>query len=184
MITEGRRAFLKRYAEIEAGRECDRWAGVINALVDGEATAAMLTEARPHLRNCPACRATVRELRRANASLAIVLPVATTTTAMAAGTHHEPVSSIAMRLYEAVAGGVHERVATSALKIQAGLEVASASKVAAVVAASAAVAGGGIAVINKDVVGAARAHHAHLAHAVPGSGHARTGTEWRGGARR
>jgi RNA polymerase sigma factor (sigma-70 family) len=167
LITEGRRAFLKRYAEIEAGRECERWAGVINALIDGEATAKMLSEARPHLRNCPACRAIVRELRKANTSLAIVLPVVTTATAMASGgRNHEPASGLAMRLYEAVTGGMHERVAASAVKIQAGLEVASAGKVAAVVASAAAVAGGGIAVIGHDLPVAQRGHRAHAAHSA------------------
>ena len=124
----------------------------------------MLTEARPHLRNCPACRAMIRELRDTNASLAIVLPVATTaTTAIAAGAHHEPVIGLAMRLYEAVTGGMHERVAASALKIQAGVEMASAGKVAAVMAASAAVAGGGIAVIDHDVTPHRAVHHSRSA---------------------
>ncbi len=184
LITEGRRAFLARYADIETGRECERWAPVINALIDGEATAAMLTEARPHLRNCPACRAMIRELRDTNASLAIVLPVATTaTTAMAAGGHHEPVTGLAMRLYEAVTGGVHERVASSALKIQAGVEMASAGKVAAVVAASAAVAGGGIAVIDHDVVPRRAVHHARSAHVVSAHGAARHGQAAAGAGR-
>ncbi|MCW3046795.1 MAG: polymerase, sigma-24 subunit, subfamily [Solirubrobacterales bacterium] len=63
-LAEGRKSFLARYAGIESGAECERWAAVLSAMVDGEASAADLVDVRPHLRNCLACRATVRELRR------------------------------------------------------------------------------------------------------------------------
>src|SRR5215210_4263735 len=62
-ITEGRRAFLERYRQIETGAECERWAPVLSAIADGEATSEQLLEARPHLRNCPGCRATIRAFR-------------------------------------------------------------------------------------------------------------------------
>jgi hypothetical protein len=58
------------------GAECDRWAAVLSAMVDGEAGAADLVDVRPHLPNCPACRATVRELFRASVPLAAVFPAA------------------------------------------------------------------------------------------------------------
>ena len=61
-ITEGRARFLKVYAEIEAGAECERFAPTLAALVGGTATAGALLELRPHIRNCATCRATVREL--------------------------------------------------------------------------------------------------------------------------
>jgi RNA polymerase sigma factor (sigma-70 family) len=61
-ITEGRARFLKVYAEIEAGAECERFAPTLAALVGGTATADALLELRPHIRNCPTCRATVRDL--------------------------------------------------------------------------------------------------------------------------
>ena len=61
-ITEGRARFLRVYAEIEAGEECDRFAPTLAALVGGTASADALLELRPHIRNCSACRATVREL--------------------------------------------------------------------------------------------------------------------------
>jgi RNA polymerase sigma factor (sigma-70 family) len=74
-LAEGRKTFLQRFAGIETGEECTRWQPVLSAMVDGEATAAQLTELRPHLRNCPSCRATVRGLHEARAPLAAVLPV-------------------------------------------------------------------------------------------------------------
>ncbi len=61
-ITEGRARFLKVYAEIEAGAECERFAPTLAALVAGTATADALLELRPHIRNCASCRARVREL--------------------------------------------------------------------------------------------------------------------------
>jgi RNA polymerase sigma factor (sigma-70 family) len=61
-ITEGRARFLKVYAEIEAGEACARFAPTLAALAGGTATADALLELRPHIRHCPACRATVRDL--------------------------------------------------------------------------------------------------------------------------
>ena len=61
-ITEGRRRFMKLYAELEAGAECERLAPVLVALAAGEASSESMLDLRPHLRNCAACRATVREL--------------------------------------------------------------------------------------------------------------------------
>jgi hypothetical protein len=61
-ITEGRARFLKVYAEIEAGAECERFAPTLAALVAGTASADALLELRPHIRNCSSCRATMRQL--------------------------------------------------------------------------------------------------------------------------
>jgi RNA polymerase sigma factor (sigma-70 family) len=61
-LTEGRARFLKVYAQIEAGEECERFAPTLAALVGGTASAAALLELRPHIRNCATCRATVRRL--------------------------------------------------------------------------------------------------------------------------
>lgn len=71
-ITEGRRRFLAAYAGIESGEECERLAGIVEALATGAATAAQIVQIRPHLRHCVACRAAVRDLhlsRRHRASL-------------------------------------------------------------------------------------------------------------------
>jgi hypothetical protein len=50
-LAVGRKSFLQRYAGIESGAECERWAAVLSAMVDGEASAADLVDVRPHLRN-------------------------------------------------------------------------------------------------------------------------------------
>jgi RNA polymerase sigma factor (sigma-70 family) len=61
-ITEGRRAFMRLYEELETGVECERLAPTLHALAKGTADSEALLELRPHLRNCAGCRATVRAL--------------------------------------------------------------------------------------------------------------------------
>lgn len=116
-ITEGRRAFAKRLAGIESGAECERLAPLLSRLADGEAGAEDMQKLRPHLRNCLACRATLREYRTAPARAAALVP---------------PV-------FAAVgSGGLVARVLDF-------LGLASAPKAAAVAASVIAVAGGGAA---------------------------------------
>ncbi|HVE67572.1 MAG TPA: sigma-70 family RNA polymerase sigma factor, partial [Solirubrobacteraceae bacterium] len=156
-LTEGRRAFLDRVADIEAGRECERWAGTLSALADGEASAGDLAAARPHLRHCPACRATLGEFRRAPHAVAALAPapvllgasgeaVASPVAGSAPG--DDGLSGLLARLHDAVVGGWHERAALSAHKVQASLEAASAGKLAAVAASATALAGGGAAALT------------------------------------
>jgi len=132
-LTEGRRSFLRRYAGIEAGEECSRWAPVLSAMADGEATAAQLAEARPHLRNCPACRAMLGDLHRGTQRAAALMPAG-----LMLGGGGGVLAGLLGRAGEALASPV--------LKVQGALEAASASKVAAVAASAAAIAGGGVAV--------------------------------------
>lgn len=147
-LTEGRRSFLERYAGIESGAECRHWMPVISAIVDGEATAQQILELRPHLRNCPGCRATLKALHDSSAPLSAVLPIPLAVLASGATEH---ISNLFMRTYEAIAGGFHERAVHSVTKAQAAIEAAAAGKVAAVAASAAAVAGGGYATVEKTV---------------------------------
>lgn len=149
-LAEGRRSFLERYAGIESGEECRRWAPVLTALVDGEATPEQLTDLRPHLRNCAACRATLKALRDSSAPIAAVLPVPLV---VAGGGGLDAASGMLLRAYEAVTGGLHERAIGSATKMQAAVEAAAAGKVAAVAASAAAVAGGGYATVERVAPG-------------------------------
>ncbi|MEA2155601.1 MAG: hypothetical protein QOE11_1741 [Solirubrobacteraceae bacterium] len=147
-LTEGRRSFLERYAGIESGDECRRWMPVISAMVDGEATPEQILELRPHLRNCPGCRATLKALHDSSAPLSAVLPVPLAIVATGGAEH---ISGLVMRAYEAIAGGFHERAVYSVTKAQAAMEAAAAGKVAAVAASAAAVAGGGYATVERTV---------------------------------
>jgi RNA polymerase sigma factor (sigma-70 family) len=160
-LSEGRQAFLERYAGIESGAECARWLPVMSAMVDGQATAQDILELRPHLRNCPGCRATLKALQESSRPLAALLPVPLAVIDGATGDH---VTSLLMRLYEGFAGGLHERAVHSLTRTQALVEASAAGKVAAVAASAAAVAGGGYASVERiaerpaDVRAAARGH--------------------------
>jgi len=138
-ITEGRRAVLARYARIEGGDECERWLPLLSAIVDGEATHEQLLEIRPHLRNCTACRATVREMHATAAPLAALFPVALAPAAAA-----DDKSSLFARAWDAIFGGLHDRAAAVAFKVQAATEAASTGKLAAIAASAAAIGGGAV----------------------------------------
>jgi RNA polymerase sigma factor (sigma-70 family) len=148
-VTEGRRSFLNRYADIESGAECERWLPVISAMIDGEAKPEQLIELRPHLRNCPGCRATLRALQDSSAPLAAILPVPLAVITTGTGDH---VTNLLTRIYEMVAGGLHDRAATSITKVQAVVETTAAGKAAAIAGAAAAVASGGYATVERSMV--------------------------------
>ena len=147
-LTEGRRSFLSRYASIESGAECERWLPVISALVDGEASSEQLMALRPHLRNCPGCRAMLKALRGSSEPLSAVLPIPLVGTMAANG---EQLANLLTRAYETVVGGFHERAIHSFTKAQTVVEAASAGKLAAVAASAAAVAGGSYATVERKV---------------------------------
>jgi RNA polymerase sigma factor (sigma-70 family) len=142
-VTEGRRALLDRYARIEAGEECARWAPVLEAVADGEATARDLLAVRPHLRRCSACRATVRAYREVPRRVAALIPLAGLPLAGVADGRVGRVAGFLARAHEAIAAGVHERVALSVQKAQNLVEAASTGKLAAMAASTVALAGGG-----------------------------------------
>jgi RNA polymerase sigma factor (sigma-70 family) len=166
-LSEGRRNFLEHYEGIESGAECRRWLPVLSALVDGEATSDQLAELRPHLRNCPGCRATLKGLQDSRTPLAVLLPGPLLVADGGIGDH---VAHAAMRLYEIVTGGLHERAVHSLTKAQALVEASAAGKVTAVAASAAAVAGGGYASVEQIVERPAAARHA----SAPARHHARS----------
>jgi len=164
-ITEGRRALLERLDAIESGAECERWLPLLSALADGEASAAELAELRPHLRACPACRATLRDCHALPARVAALVPPAFAGAA-AAPSHPS--------LLDHVGAGLQvlaERATLLAARVQGALEAAPAAKLAAVAASTAAIAGGGVALeqashapaaLSRDVVATAPSARARL----------------------
>lgn len=147
-LTEGRKAFLGRYASLESGAECERWAPMLSALLDGEAKAKDAQALRGHLRSCPGCRGTLRALHEGAADVRVLFPVPLVIGEQAA-THHDETANLILRVYEAIAGGVHEKATASVLRMQSLVEGASAVKVAAVAASAAAVAGGGTVAVRE-----------------------------------
>src|SRR3954464_4689338 len=147
-LAEGRKSFLARYAGIEEGEECRRWAPVISAMVDGEANAEQLVALRPHLRNCAACRAAVRELRGSNAPLAALFPVGAL--GDDDGGSLDAAGDLLSRLWHSLWGDLSDRAATAAFRTQPLPQAALPGKSVAIFASVAALAGGGVAIDEVD----------------------------------
>jgi RNA polymerase sigma factor (sigma-70 family) len=147
-ITEGRRRFIERYTRIESGAECELWQPSLSAMADGEASARQVLDLRPHLRSCPACRAALREHHGAARRVAALMPAGLLLAGTASA--HRP-GGLLMRTYEALTGGVHERLSASALKLQTAAEAATSGKLAAVAASTAALAGGGGVILHEEL---------------------------------
>jgi RNA polymerase sigma factor (sigma-70 family) len=160
LLTEGRRAFLRRVAVIQGGGECDRLAPLLSALADGEASAEQLALLRPHMRTCLACRAALREFRALPAKVAALVPPAGLPAANGDGRVRAFLESTLVNVQErlqAAFGGAQQK-ADSALgalqhksaalseRAHAAVELAAGQKLAAVAASAAAIAGGGTAV--------------------------------------
>ena len=143
-LAEGRKSFLERYAGIESGQECERLAPALSAFVDGEADAAQTVALRAHLRQCLACRATVRGPARRLPAADGCLPCERARHGRTAASSTPVASSCACTRPSAL--HLHERAANSFLRAQAVFDTVTAGKMAAVAASAAAVAGGGFAV--------------------------------------
>jgi hypothetical protein len=149
LLTEGRRAFLRRVSGIQRGADCARYEPLLSALADGEASPEDLAVLRPHMRTCLSCRAALREFRAAPGRVASVVPAA----AFAASDHSGPVRSFV----ESLMGAAHQKADTAVTyahgkaaaatdRFHAVADLAAAQKVAVVAASAAALAGGGTAI--------------------------------------
>jgi len=141
LLTEGRRAFLRRVSGIQRGADCARYEPILSALADGEASAEALEALRPHMRTCLSCRAALREFRATPERVASAVPPA----ALAAS---EPDGSGGplRNLIESVLGAAQHKTAAMGERLHAAAELAAGQKVAAVAASAAALAGGGTAI--------------------------------------
>src|SRR5215211_7042720 len=137
LLTEGRRAFLRRVSGIECGAECARYEPLLSALADGEASAEDLAALRPHMRTCLSCRARLREFRAMPERVAGALPPVAL-----ASDGGGPLRS----LFESVVGAAQHKTAAMGDRLHAAAELATGQKVAAVAASAAALAGGGTAI--------------------------------------
>jgi len=161
-VTEGRRALLERLGAIESGAECARWLPRLSALADGEASPQDIAELRPHLRSCPACRATLRELHAAPAQVALLVPPAAVGLAA-----HAAGGGVAAHA-EAGLHALLDRVTLLAARLQGAFEAVPGAKLAAVAASTAAIAGGGVALEQAtSASSAASATRSSVAAAAP-----------------
>jgi RNA polymerase sigma factor (sigma-70 family) len=151
-LTEGRRRFFDRFAQIESGRRCGRFRPLLSAACDGEASRDDRRLLEVHLRGCQSCRATLRGYRSAPRRVAELLP-ATMVLPLAAR------PGWWARLHDLVSTSAGERAGAVGYKLQQVGELVSAQKAAAVVATATTVAGGAVAGER-----ATHANHAPSAH--------------------
>jgi RNA polymerase sigma factor (sigma-70 family) len=147
-LTEGRQAFARRLAGIQGGAECERFAPLLSALADGEASAEDLALLRPHMRTCLACRARLKAFRALPARVAALVPPAALIAA-GAGPLRRWLESIMVgtqQKVDAALGATQQKAALMGERAQAVVELAAGQKLAAVAASAAALAGGGTAV--------------------------------------
>ena len=147
-LTEGRQAFARRLAGIQGGVECERFAPLLSALADGEASAEQLALLRPHMRTCLACRARLKAFRAAPARVAALVPPAALVVAGAGSLRHWLESALigAQQKVDAALGATQQKAAAFGERAHTLAELAAGQKVAAVAASAVAVAGGGTAV--------------------------------------
>jgi RNA polymerase sigma factor (sigma-70 family) len=149
-VTEGRRALLDRLSAIESGAECARWVPLLSSLADGEASARDVADLRPHLRGCSSCRAMLRDFHAAPAQVALLVPPAIVPAV--AGRPHGSLLGHA----EVVLHALAERATLLTTRVQGAFEALPATKVAAVAASTAALAGGGVAIEHANHARGAR----------------------------
>ena len=138
-LTEGRRRFFECFGEIASGDRCERFQPLLSAVCDGHAPEEEERTVRAHLSSCQACRATLRAYRSAPARLAELVPPAVLLPLLER-------ASLWSRFSDWLSLGGGERAGALGVKLQQGAEMMSAQKAAAVVASTAALAGGGVAV--------------------------------------
>jgi RNA polymerase sigma factor (sigma-70 family) len=138
-LTEGRRRFMERFGEIASGTACREYQPLLSAVCDGHAAGEDAQRLRTHLAACQGCRAALREYRSAPARLAELLPPAVVLPLLDR-------AGLWSRVHDWFAVTAGERATAVGLKLHQGAEVVSAQKAAAVVASTAAIAGGGAAV--------------------------------------
>ena len=138
-LTEGRRRFFECFGEISSGGRCERFRPLLSAVCDGHAGDEQERTVRAHLSSCQGCRATLRAYRSAPARLAELVPPAAVLPLLER-------AGVWTRFADWLSAGGGDRVGALGAKLQQSAEMVSAQKAAAVVASTAALAGGGVAV--------------------------------------
>ncbi len=146
-MTDGRRAFARRVTDIESGAECRRVEPLLQRMADGDSYAHV--EARPHLRNCAGCRATLRDYREAPSKLAAFFPAALLVPATQAA--EAPDAGFVAGAQDGITAVWHsaqEKVGLWFGGLHNWIEAGRAKKYAAATLAAAALTAGGVAVTH------------------------------------
>jgi RNA polymerase sigma factor (sigma-70 family) len=151
-LSEGRKRFFDRFAELESGKHCEGFRSLLSSASDGEASPDEGRMLETHLRACAGCRAALRDYRTLPARVAELLPPAVLLPALEK-------DSWWTRLPDSAAFWIGDRSAAVGHKLQQVGEAVSAQKAAAVVASTAALTGG--AVVHERVIDKPRPHAQH-----------------------
>ena len=143
LLTEGRRAFLRRVSGIQGGAECARFEPMLSALADGEASAEDLALLRPHMRTCLSCRVRLREFRAAPDRVAALVPPLALAAAERASGDGTTARGLLESTLQSVLGGAQHKAGALGERLHAAAELATGQKLAAVAVSAAALAGGG-----------------------------------------
>lgn len=153
-IYEGRARFLKSFRSIDSGVECIRLRSALSAYADSESLNGQGARLRRHLLRCGNCRATLKEYRETGSRLAALVPpvlLGLTPSAGPGGSAGHGVLASLQYMHEAILGGAADRAGGLMQRAQQTFEGASATKTAAVVASTAALAGGGTVAVEHAV---------------------------------
>jgi RNA polymerase sigma factor (sigma-70 family) len=134
-LTEGRRRFLDRFGELSTGQRCDEVQALLSTACDGEASPEQEHTLRAHLAGCGSCRAALRKYRAAPRQVAELFPPG-----IVVGLAQQ--QSWLARLGDWLSVNSGDRAGALAWKVQQSAEALGAQKAAAVVASTAALAGG------------------------------------------
>jgi RNA polymerase sigma factor (sigma-70 family) len=134
-LTEGRRRFLDRFGELSTGQRCEEVQALLSTACDGEASPDQERTLRAHLAGCGSCRAALRSYRAAPRQVAELFPPG-----IVVGLAQQ--QSWLARLGDWLSVNSGDRAGALAWKVQQSAEALGAQKAAAVVASTAALAGG------------------------------------------
>lgn len=138
LLCEARKSFRARVERIDSGAECRRIEGILSMIADGEVRESARLDAELHLKNCLACRATLREFSTVPIRVAALLPV---------GTLADPATGDWLQRvgdwFGALSAGVQERLAAIGANTGQGAEMAFAKKAVVATAVTATLVAGG-----------------------------------------
>lgn len=157
-LTEGRRRFLDHFGELSTGGRCGGFQALLSTACDGEASREEERKLRAHLDGCASCRAALRSYRAAPRQVAELFPPG-----IVVGLVQQ--QSWLARLGDWLSLNGGDRAGALASKVQQGAEAMSAGKAAAVVASTAALAGGTAVHEQRSHDGGGVHRHARVAHA-------------------
>lgn len=144
LLSEGRQALRHRHEMLISGSECRKFESVISPYADGEADPATVLAFELHLEHCMGCKATLRDYNGAADRVAGVLPIGILATLTGERNVFERIGDYCQSVY----ASVQERLFGHAAAGQQTAELATAKKIAVVVAVGGSLVAGGAAIEN------------------------------------